>query len=144
MATKKQIEKKKKARESKSKARVAYRRHKLDELKKQQKQGARLENKFRERIAPIINDSEAKQRFEESENKKNAQKLEKNMQILKALEEEYLREQEVKKQINQQLEAEGHMTLQEKMKALEEKARAGMTLEEAETGMIDQTVSTDN
>lgn len=138
MATKKQIEKKKKAREAKAKARVAFRRHKLDQLKKQEKQGARLEKKFRERISPVINDPDAKKRFEESENKKSVQKLEKNMQILKALEEEYEKEQELKKQINAQLEAEGHITLQEKMNALEEKARAGMTLEEANSGMIDQ------
>lgn len=136
MATKKQLEKKKKAREAKAKARVLARRHKLDQLKKEERRSAKLNNKFREKIAPIIKDPEAKRRFEEIENKKSIEKIEKNMQILKALEEEYLKEKELKKQLNEELESEGHVTFQEKMKALEEKARSQMTEQQAETGTI--------
>lgn len=138
MATKKQIEKKKKAREEKSKARVAARRHQLDQLKKQERQSARLSRKFRERAEPIIKNPEAKKKFEEAEAKKAKEKLEKNLQILQALEDEYLKEKEIKKQLNDELEAEGHKTFQDKMKALEEKAKSQMTPEQAETGMIDK------
>jgi hypothetical protein len=137
MATKKQLEKKKKAREMKAKARVLSRRQKLDQLKKEERRGARLSKKFREKLKPIVKDPEAKKRFEEIESKKTLEKLEKNMQVLKALEEEYIREKEAKKQLNEELEAEGHTTLKEKMKALEDRAKSSMTPEEAETGMID-------
>ena len=137
MATKKQIEKKKKSRELKAKARVAARRHKLGQIKKEEKQSARLSKKFRDKIKPIVKDPEAKKKLEEIEAKKTLEKLEKNMQVLKALEEEYIKEKEAKKQLNEELEAEGYSTLKEKMKALEDRAKASMTPEEAETGMID-------
>jgi len=138
MATRKQIEKKKKSREERSKARVAARRHKLDQLKKQDRQSARLNRKFRERAQPIIKDPEVKKKLEEVEAKKAKDKLEKNLQILQALEDEYLKEKEIKKQLNDDLEAEGHKTFQDKMKALEEKAKAEMTPEQAKTGMMDK------
>jgi hypothetical protein len=138
MATKKQLEKKKKAREAKAKARVEARRHKLDILKKEERRGDKLNNKFREKIAPFIKNSDAKKKYEELENKKSIEKLEKNMQILKALEDEYLKEKESKKRLNDDLEAEGHLTLKEKINALEEKARAEMTPEEAKTGTMDR------
>lgn len=43
-----------------------------------------------------------------------------NMQVLKALEEEYEKEQAARKKSNEQLESSGHTTLSEKMKALHE------------------------
>lgn len=136
MSTKKQIEKKKKARELKAKARVSARRHKLDQLKKRDKQESKLNNKFREKLQPIIKDPEVKKKFDEIEAKKTAEKIEKNLQILKALEDEYIREKEYKKQLNDELEAEGHLTFKDKMNALEEKARSNMTEKQAENGII--------
>lgn len=44
--------------------------------------------------------------------------LERNAQILKALETEYTKEQERKKELNENLEEEGHFTLEDKMQAL--------------------------
>jgi hypothetical protein len=46
------------------------------------------------------------------------EKLRHNYAILEALDAEYNREQEQKKKLNEQLEAEGHFTLKEKMDAM--------------------------
>lgn len=139
MATKKQQERKKKAREQKAKARVSARRHKLDLARREDRRSATLNKKFREKIAPIVKNPEAKKRMEEAENRRTIQKLERNAEILRALEEEYVREKEQKKALNESLEAEGHLTLEEKMGALEGKARVSMEGEEKETGQIDLT-----
>jgi len=140
MNTKKQ-QQKKKARELKGKARAASRRHKLLQIKKEESRASKLNTQFREKLAPFVKDPEKKKKFEEIEQQKNLKKIERNMEVLKALEEEYVREKEQKKQLNEQLESEGHVTLQEKLNALENKARSGMTPEEAETGMIDASAS---
>jgi hypothetical protein len=141
MATKRQQERKKKAREQKAKARVEARRHKLALVRKDERRSVVLNHKFRDKIKPIVNDPEAKKRLEEAENRRNIKKLENNAEILKALEEEYMREMERKKTLNQNLEAEGHLTLEDKLGALEGKARASMEGEERETGRIDLTQS---
>lgn len=140
MNTKKQ-QQKKKARELKGKARAANRRHKLLKLKKEENRASKLNAQFREKLTPFIKDPEKKKKLEELEQQKNLKKIERNMEVLKALEEEYIKEKEQKKQLNEQLESEGHVTLQEKLNALENKARSGMTSEEAETGMIDASAS---
>jgi hypothetical protein len=137
MSTKKQ-QMKKKARELKGRARAAVRRHKLDQIKKEERRGAKLERKFREKTAPFVKDPDKKRLQEEREHRKSLEKIEKNMQILKALEDEYLNEIEERKKINKSLEAEGHLTLQDKVKALEEKARVVMG-EQAASGGIDLT-----
>lgn len=48
--------------------------------------------------------------------------LEKNMEILQALELEYEQEQAIRAHMNEKLESEGHKSLKEKMNALHEKA----------------------
>jgi len=53
---------------------------------------------------------------------KIAEKLKKNLEILKDLEAEYEKEQSSRKQINEKLESEGFMSMKEKMDALHEKA----------------------
>lgn len=138
MSTKKQLQKKK-ARELKGKARAAARRHKLEQIKKDERRGAKLNKKFKDKLVPFVKDPEKKRLMEEKNNQKSLEKLEKNMQILKALEEEHLREAEERRRINEGLEAEGHVTLQEKVKALEEKARASLGEEQAASGGIDLT-----
>ena len=138
MATKKQLQKKK-ARELKGKARASARRHKLEQIKREERRGDKLNRKFRERQNPFVKDPEKKRLMEEKNKQKSMEKLEKNMQILKALEDEYLRETEERKRINEGLEAEGHTTLQDKVKALEEKARASMDASDVASGGIDLT-----
>ena len=139
MATKKQLERKKKAREQKAKARVEARRHKMNLIKKDERKSEILNRRFREKIEPIIKDPEVKKRMDDAKMQRNLKKLEKNAEILKALEAEYELEQKRKREINEILEAEGHKTLEEKLKALEEKAKSSMSEVEAETGMIDLT-----
>ena len=107
MATNKQLQKKK-ARELKGKARTAARRHKLEQIKRDEKKGAKLNRRFREKIVPFVKDLEKKKSIEEKSNQKSIEKLEKNMQILKALEEEHLREAEERRKINESLDFCGH------------------------------------
>lgn len=137
MASKKQQERKKKAREQKAQARVMARRYKQDQLKKEDRKATKLNRKFREKLVPIVKDPEKKKKLEELEAKKNLEKLENNMKILKALEEEYLKERDQKRELNENLESQGHNTLQEKLNALESAARTSMTPSEAEKGVID-------
>lgn len=137
MATKKQIEKKKKAREQKGRARVAAQRHKMSTVKKNDRRQAMLDKKFKEKMVPFVKDPEKRKAIEEAEANKARQKIEKNMEILRALEDEYLKEKEQKRILNETLEAEGHITLKDKINALEEKARNSMTDSEAATGQID-------
>jgi len=124
MSTKKQKERKKKAHEAKAKSRVSSRRHKMDLQKKQDRQIALLDKKFREKTIPIVKDKEKQKMIEDVKNEKIIDKLQKNYEILKSLEEEYLKEQEIKKNMNQALEAEGHDTLQKKLTAMETEARS--------------------
>ncbi len=50
--------------------------------------------------------------------------LQHNLKVLKALEEEFVKEQLSRKEINTELEAEGFNTVEEKMEALKQKARS--------------------
>lgn len=123
MATKRQLERKKKAREAKGKARVAARRHKIQEAIRGERRSSALDRKFREKIAPIVNDPGKKAAIAEADKKRIEERLQRNMEILKALEEEYERDMAAKKEINERLESEGHHTLKDKMNALEAAAR---------------------
>jgi hypothetical protein len=139
MATKRQLERKKKAREAKAKARVESRRHKISLATKEHRRGEKLNHKFREKVVPFVKDPEKKRIMEEVEKKKSLQKLERNMQILKALEDEYEQNKEQKKLVNEQLESEGHLTLKEKIQALESKARDSLEGIAGESGQMDLT-----
>lgn len=135
--SKKQQEKKKKLREEIAKKRVLARRSALRKQASDNLKSSRLEKKFRTKIQPIIKDEEKRKMIEQSKNDHILSKLEKNAEILRALEDEYLSEVNYKKQINEQLESEGHMTFKEKMDALNEKAVKNMTEEQKETGIIE-------
>ena len=124
MATKRQKDRKKKDREQKAKARVEYRRHKIREARKDEVRARRLELKFSEKQKPFVKNPEKRAEMEAAEQEKAKQRIERNMQILKALEEEYEAEQNRKRDINRELEAQGHETLKEKLNAMEEIARA--------------------
>lgn len=125
MATKRQQERKKKAREQKARARVEARRHKLDAARREERRAAVLENRFREKMKPIVKDPEKARAMAEAEGRKVMERLQRNAEILKALEEEYERETSQKRAVNERLESEGHSTLQDKLGALEAAARAG-------------------
>lgn len=75
-------------------------------------------------------------------NEQTLSQLEKNAKILKALEEEYATEHGRKAELNQQLEAEGFKTLEEKLNHLhdklvqDQKEEAGETEEVAEVEVV--------
>lgn len=144
MSTKKQKERKKKKREEIAKKRVQTRRNILAKDKKERVRSARLERKFRRRIDPIVNDPNKKILIEEAKKEKNMNQIKKNIELLKALEAEYVKEQEHKKYVNQQLESEGHVSLKEKLEALNLKAKEKMTDQEKELGMIDRSINAED
>lgn len=123
VSTKRQKERKKKERENKGKARVLARRHKIRADRKGEMHAARLERKFREKGKPIINDLDKKVAFEEAEKGKVLEKLQRNAEILKALEEQYQTDMDAKRSINEKLESEGFVELKDKLQAMETKAR---------------------
>lgn len=130
MSTKKQKERKKKNREKIAKHRVLKRR---ESLRRERKQA--LEEQSKQKIAEDevygklkpytkkgslvveLTEEEKKQKVKEIESK-----IEHNLKILEALEEEYDQEQAKKNKINEDLENEGYFTIKEKMDALHEKA----------------------
>ena len=110
---------------------------KAQERKKKAKERATYQQKVKKRLF-----ASRRARYEreiENEAKENRQRLEPirkthadkinehlkhNLQVLQALEDEYVREQMSRKEINAELEAEGFKTIEEKVAALKNKARA--------------------
>lgn len=123
MATRKQKERKKKEREAKARSRVLSRRHKIHEARREEFRARALQERFGEKVKPFVKDPERRAAMEASEEKKVKERLERNMEILKALEEEYEAEQNRKREFNAELESMGHETLKEKLDALEGVAR---------------------
>lgn len=111
MSNKKLKEKKKKAKELKSRKTVLARRTAIRLKAKQDRELGRLERATRVRLTPLAGDD-----------KFRINELYHNLDILKALEEEYLREQLAREEVNVQLEAEGYLTLDQKKNALLKKA----------------------
>lgn len=124
MSKKKQQERKKKQREERAKERVLARRKFIREAQKEERRRAMFERKFSPKIEPILNDPEKRQAREEAKKKRVIEQLERNQQILQALEDQYVKDQEAKAELNAELEAEGHTTLKQKMDAIEEKAKS--------------------
>ena len=123
MSQQKQKEQKKKNRERVAKQKVLQRR---EELRKTRKEARALEKAEREahdvmhgKTMPHIN-SPGEREAEKA--KIVAEKLKKNLEILQALEDEYEAEQQNRIYLNESLEAEGHVTMREKMDALHKKA----------------------
>jgi hypothetical protein len=137
MSTKRQKERKKKVREIIAKNRVLARRNSLRKQASDEKKLSRLNKKFRDKVNPIIKDEEKRKMMEDLKNQKILSKLEKNAEILKALEKNYEDELNRKKEINSELEAEGYVTLQEKVNAMGKKAIECLDEKQQETGEID-------
>jgi hypothetical protein len=107
---------KRKARERSVKAKTLKRRN-IIQAKHKEERLERLKqieiNKIVNPVEPFLTPEKQKER-EDSAKKK----LEHNMEILKALEAEYDKEQALRKSTNESLEAQGHHTLEEKIAAL--------------------------
>ena len=67
---------------------------------------------------PIVNDINKSKEVAKLKEELIKEQLEKNLQILQALEEQYDLEQKNRTELNQRLESEGHFTLREKLDAL--------------------------
>jgi len=128
MANQKQKERKKKQRERRAKERVQARRNAVLARRKREKELSKLDEKTslnKWKPTPIRNDDKANE---------VQRRLEHNARILKALEEELIKELESKENLNEELEKEGYKTLEEKVKALTKQARqeAGLPADMAE------------
>jgi hypothetical protein len=126
MSNKKLQEKKRKARERKSKEKVLKKRAQIRAKAKHEREVARVEHKHRNRQQPYMK-RETRERITAEKDEQVKQQLERNMDILKALEEEYAKEMVQKAELNAELEADGHSTLQEKLDTIA--AREAVTLE---------------
>jgi uncharacterized surface protein with fasciclin (FAS1) repeats len=67
---------------------------------------------------PIVNDINKSKEVAKLKEELIKEQLEKNLQILQALEDQYDLEQKNRTELNQRLESEGHFTLREKLDAL--------------------------
>ena len=119
MSRKKIIERKKKQREVLSKTRVLRRRTQIraehkwtNEQELKAKIIVKLENKYPEQMKRYEREKLMKLPLE------TLKKIENNIKILQNLEDEYNREVSAREALNNQLESEGHITPEDKMKAL--------------------------
>ena len=119
--SKKQKEKKKKNRELIAKKRIIARRNVLRKQTSEKKKLEFFDKQFREKVNTIVN--EKNKELEDIKNKNILCKLEKNIKILEALEQEYENEMQSKEEINKELESQGNFSMKEKMDALEDKMK---------------------
>jgi len=117
-------EKKKKEREKIAKKRVLYRRNMIRTMRKEEEAKNKLEKELSPKTMPILNDPLLQEEREKSRASRAQEQIAKNLELLQALEEEYDKEQELRKQVNDDLESEGHMSMKDKLDALHKKAIA--------------------
>ncbi len=98
---------KKRKKEAAKKLKVRNRRDAIQKKKKYDKAVDKDVNTSREKLNPIVNTVRMRQRV--------LDRLESNLQVLKALEDEYKKEMESKRMRNEELEEGGHNTFREKM-----------------------------
>lgn len=120
MPSKRKLQKRKK-REKEAKKKVADQRQKRieerSEINKQLKKVKRIEKLQKEMIAM---DQPAEFQKLASLGDESLNQLEKNIEILKGLEKEFMEEQKRRQEINEELEDQGYITLDEKLKATQE------------------------
>lgn len=139
MATQKQKEKKKKEREKIAKQRVLQRREAMRKFRKEEEVKAKLEKDMSPRLKPILNDPLMQEIREKNKQARLNEQIEKNMQLLEALEQEYDAEQALRNEVNSDLESEGHMTMKDKLDALHKKALAIQEAKSAEEKVVEET-----
>lgn len=113
---------KKKQRERLVRKKVLARRDAIRQERKEELQKKRYEEMVSSKPQPIINNTAVAEHREQIRQEKVREKLEKNVEILKQLQAEYAKENEARQTINEELESEGHVTMQEKMSAIHKKA----------------------
>jgi|LakMenEpi03Aug12_release.lakeMendotaPanAssembly.Ray.scaffolds.fasta_scaffold01707_33 hypothetical protein len=112
------IAKKRKEREKKSHTKVLLRREAIRKERREIVRQNLLEKSLSPKKTPIVNNRELQLDQEAKKTEKIKEQLLKNQEILKALEEQYNQEQDIRKQINENLESEGNMSLQDKLSAM--------------------------
>ena len=118
MAKKKLIERKKKQREAKAKVSIVRKREQMRAQRRTERNIAKAEENTRMKQTPYMR-PEKREALAKQEEEQNIAQLHRNLEILEALEKEYLKEQDAKAELNAKLESEGHVTLKEKLDALE-------------------------
>lgn len=108
---------KQKAKERETKAKLLRRREAARKKTKLERMAAEIEQASRPKMVPYRKDQD-----EEYKAKVSEANLEHNIQILQALEEQYLEEQKAKQELNKELEEQGYQSLEEKMNALHQQA----------------------
>lgn len=133
MTKKKLQERKEKKRKEKAKATVEARRKKLQEMRKEANETAKFQKHFGLKVAPyrraadpaLLEPEPAMTKQTKVDDPRKVEyikkKLEHNMEILKALEEEFQREQEEREKNQKALEAEGAFTMREKLDLIAKK-----------------------
>lgn len=122
--SKKMQERKKRARQQASKDKVVKKRAVTRASAKKQRELARIERKTRIREIPLENPHKKDISIREQ--------LEKNLKILQALEEQYHNVEDAKRDFNAELEAQGHVTLKDKLDAMEKKKNEILNIEQPE------------
>ena len=126
MSKERQKMQKKKLREKEVRKKVLEQR---EELRKERKLMKAEEKKERDlyilehgKLPPALPGNPALAAIAEAQrSQKAADKIAKNLELLKKLQEEFEQEQSTRERLNQNLENEGHISLKEKMEALAEK-----------------------
>lgn len=122
----KKQQQKKKDREKLVKVKVAKRRSLIREQRKADYSQYLSEKEAHEIVhgkpEPIINNPQLLAEREAKKSRQISDQLNKNLEILKALEAEHEAEQARRENMNETLESEGHKTMKEKLDALHEKA----------------------
>ena len=126
MAKQKLKDKKKKTRERANKVVVQKRRDaRRRELKKKKEWEEQVEREsgIQSRKTEPYVCPETRKRWAEERDVEIQEQLERNIEILKALEDQYLKEKQDKTDLGAELEAEGHHTIEEKLNALNKRAQ---------------------
>ncbi len=117
MKKEEKIAKKRKERAKKSKAKILKIRENIRKERKEEKKKFLLEQSSKPKQNPILNMKKKNQTIDNKDEKIRDQLLQ-NQQILKALEEEYEKEQSNRQNLNSNLEDQGHGNLQDKLNAM--------------------------
>jgi Arc/MetJ family transcription regulator len=104
---------KKRVRDKETKKQILTRRLKERAKRREADKDERYIRKTRDRIQPYVKANDPILKLNQ---------IERNLEVLKHLQEEYLKEEAQRESINEELEAEGYKSLKEKMDALNEKA----------------------
>lgn len=120
MRKEEKIAKKRKERQKKSKEKVLRRREAIRKDRKEEMKKIMLEKSVQPKQNPIVNMKKVDATINNQDEKIKEQLL-KNQEILKALEQEFLKEQQNREDLAENLESEGHGSLQEKLNAMHKK-----------------------